>query len=192
MKRTRFVAVAVLIFPAALLGAQQAPAPSAPGTVITSAIRGFGTNYAGWLMTAFDSIPAAKYGFRPTPVQMTVGTVAGHLESANYALCTRFSGMAHPMTAKDSSADSVKGQWPKDTLVARLKASFEFCNKAFETVTDANLVDSMPGFAPGRKMVRARLVDIFVLDLVDHYSQIANYMRIMGMVPPSAYPRPRM
>jgi hypothetical protein len=49
----------------------------------------------------------------------------------------------------------------------------------------------MPGFG-GRKMVRARLVDIFVLDLVDHYSQIAIYMRLNGMLPPSAYPRKPM
>lgn len=180
-----------LAVPFTAVAAQQAPQPSAPGTVITSAIHGFGMNYAGWLTTAFDSIPASKYGYRPTPQQMTVGTIAGHLESANYLLCTKFSGMAHPMTAKDSAADSVKGMWPKDTLVARLKASFDFCHKALAGVTDASLVDSMPGFG-GRKMVRARLVDIYVLDLVDHYSQIANYMRIMGMVPPSAYPRPKM
>jgi hypothetical protein len=40
--------------------------------------------------------------------------------------------------------------------------------------------------------VRARLAVVFVTDLVDHYSQIANYMRINGLVPPSSYPRPKM
>jgi hypothetical protein len=28
------------------------------------------------------------------------------------------------------------------------------------------------------------------MDLADHYSQIANYMRANGMLPPSALPRP--
>ena len=28
------------------------------------------------------------------------------------------------------------------------------------------------------------------LDLEDHYSQIANYMRLNGMLPPTALPRP--
>jgi hypothetical protein len=28
------------------------------------------------------------------------------------------------------------------------------------------------------------------MDLQDHYSQIANYMRLKGMLPPSALPRP--
>jgi hypothetical protein len=28
------------------------------------------------------------------------------------------------------------------------------------------------------------------LDLTDHYSQIANYMRLNNMLPPTALPRP--
>ncbi len=189
MKRMIVAAGFAMLAPLAVSSAQQMPQPSAPGTVIVSAIHGFGMQYGAWLMTAFDSIPADKYGYKPTPKQMSIGEVAAHLEGANYALCTKFSGTAHPMTARDSTADSVKAMWPKDTLVARLKASFAFCHTALSAVTDAQLTDSMPGFAPGRKIVRARLVDIFVLDLVDHYSQIAIYMRLNGMLPPSAYPR---
>jgi hypothetical protein len=183
----------IVLAPFAPLAAQQPPQPSASGTVITSAIHVFGMQYGAWLMTAFDSIPASKYGFKPSPQQMSVGNVAQHLEGANYLLCSAFGGMPHAMTAKDSLPDSVKAMWPKDTLVARLKASFDFCHRAMETVTDAKLVDSLPRlFGQPGKVVRARYVDIFVLDLVDHYSQIANYMRIMGMVPPSAYPKPKM
>jgi hypothetical protein len=102
------------------------------------------------------------------------------------------SGMAHPMTARDSMADTVKMNWPKDSLVTRLKASFAFCKTAWDGLTDAQLVDSMPAFAPGRKIVRATLAVVFVTDLVDHYSQMANYMRLNGMIPPSSYPRPKM
>jgi hypothetical protein len=29
-----------------------------------------------------------------------------------------------------------------------------------------------------------------IVDLADHYSQIANYMRLNGMLPPTALPRP--
>jgi hypothetical protein len=28
------------------------------------------------------------------------------------------------------------------------------------------------------------------LDLADHYSQLANYMRLNGILPPTALPRP--
>jgi hypothetical protein len=30
-----------------------------------------------------------------------------------------------------------------------------------------------------------------VVDMADHYSQIANYMRLNGMLPPTALPRPK-
>jgi len=191
MKRIIVAASFALIVPLAPVAAQQMPQPSAPGTVIVSSLRRFGNQYAGWLMTAFDSVPAAKYGYKPTPAQMSIGQVAAHLEDANYSICGRMSGLAHPMTARDSAADTVKMTWPKDTLVARLKASFDFCKTAWDGMTDAKLVDSMPGFAPGRKIVRATLAVVFVTDLVDHYSQMANYMRLNGMIPPSSYPRPK-
>ena len=175
--------------------AQQGPPPglTAPGTAVTNTYFITGRQYGGWLMTAFDSIPASKYGYRPTPAQLSVGTVAAHLEKSNYLLCGNMAGTPHPMTGKDTLADSLRGQWPKDTLVARLKTSFEFCTAAFQRVNDANLADSMPVVLPSgtRKFLRARLTLVFVTDLVDHYSQIANYMRLNGMIPPSSYPPPK-
>ena len=161
--------------------------------VITTALKNEANQYAGWLQTAFDSIPAAKFGFRPTPSQMSVGTVAAHLEYANYLLCSYMSGMPHPFVGKDTLDDSVRGMWPRDTLLTRLKASFAFCTAAWNKVSDANLADSVPTGPPfiKRKNARARLVVLFTTDLVDHYSQMANYMRIMGMIPPSSYPPPK-
>jgi hypothetical protein len=175
-----------LVLPAAL-GAQQ-PAATPAANPITQAFKTSGSRYAGWLTAAFDSIPAAKYGYKPTPVQQSVGYVAQHLESANYQLCSRFGGPAPTMTARDSLADTVKAAWPKDTLVTRLKASFAYCDAALVNVTDAKLVEEIPA-GPGRTAVRARFVLGYVTDLVDHYSQIANYMRLNGMTPPSSVPR---
>jgi hypothetical protein len=59
-------------------------------------------------------------------------------------------------------------------------------------VDDAKLSEMIPVGPPagGRTVLRARYVLIYVTDLVDHYSQIANYMRLNGLVPPSALPRP--
>ena len=39
-----------------------------------------------------------------------------------------------------------------------------------------------------KKNVRALLVIAFATDLADHYSQMANYMRLNGMIPPSSLP----
>jgi hypothetical protein len=188
MNRFRISSISALVLPMAL-AAQQPPA-SQPDPITTS-FKLVGGRYAGFLIAAFDSIPANKYGFKPTPAQQTIGYVAQHLEGANYQLCEAFGGPKRQMTARDSLADSIKAMWPKDTLTARLKASFAYCDNALATVNDAKLSDMLqlpPG--SGRSTVRARFVLIYVVDLVDHYSQMANYMRLSGMVPPSALPRP--
>lgn len=192
--RTRILTVVALVLPAALAAQPSSTAPQQPpANPITGAFKMAGERYAGWLAAAFDSIPANKYGYKPTPAQQSIGYVAQHLESANYQLCSRFGAPAPRMTAKDSLADTVKAAWPKDTLTARLKASFAYCDAAMAKVDDAKLAEELPAGPPGsgRTAARARFVLIYVADLVDHYSQIANYMRLNGMVPPSSLPRPR-
>ncbi len=188
MKRFLVSVATVLLLPVALAAQQPAASPANP---ITQAFKGSADQYDRWLTAAFDSIPQSKYGYKPTPAQLSIGYIAQHLESANYLLCSRFGNMPHPLTAKDSLADTVKAKWPKDTLVTRLRASFAFCDAAVATVTDASLSDQLPvgPAASGRTTVRARYVLIYVTDLADHWSQIANYMRLNGMTPPSALPR---
>ena len=83
------------------------------------------------------------------------------------------------MTSKDSLADTIKARWPKDTLVARLDASLLFCDSAIGRVA---LLQS-PALAS--------TLLAFETDLAEHYSQLATYMRLLGMVPPSALPPKR-
>jgi hypothetical protein len=94
---------------------------------------------------------------------------------------------------KDTATpDSVKANWSKEELVSKLKASFAFCAQALDQVTDATLPDAVTftfGGTP-RNSTRIAMVLGHALDLADHYSQLANYMRLNNMIPPSALPRP--
>ena len=102
--------------------------------------------------------------------------------------------MKGTISAADSAtADSVKAKWPKDSLVTKLKASFAFCESAFAQLNDTNLADpvTLTFGNNSRQVSRATMVLGHALDLADHYSQIANYMRLNNMLPPSALPRPR-
>jgi hypothetical protein len=167
-----------VLFPAALAAQAPAAAPlstdSMPDGVVLSFAR-FADIFGGRLVAALEAVPAARYGYRPTPAQQTVGYIAQHVEDANYALCARFADVERPApTAKDSLADSVKARWPKDTLVARLRASMRFCDAALDRV---RRVDS-PALANS--------LLAFETDLAEHYSQVAAYMRLLGLVPPSA------
>ncbi len=191
MRRVRAFVVVLSILPVVPVMpalAQQAPADSprlAPD--VTDSFRGISALFASRLVQAFDSIPEAKYGFAPTPAQQTVGYVAQHLVDANYALCERFGAVARPESAINGVADTVKAKWPKDTLVKQLRQSFIFCTSAFSAVNDAGLGDDLPvRGAPGVTQQRARSLLLFVTDLAEHYAQVASYMRILGMTPPSA------
>jgi uncharacterized damage-inducible protein DinB len=146
------------------------------------------------LAQAFDSIPASKFNYKPTPAQLTIGYIAQHLVNDNYLFCNVFGDMKATRTAADTAtADSVKAKWPKDSLVTGLKASFTFCENAFAQLDDSKLGDQVTMTLPNgntRTLTRAAMVLGHALDMADHYSQIANYMRLNNMLPPTALPRP--
>jgi len=189
MKISRAVIVA-LALPIAL-GAQQAPAGQAANP-ITAVFKRNTLNFQRNLAQAFDSIPESKFGYKPTPAQLSIGYIAQHLADDNYFFCNQFGAMKATRPEKDTATpDSVKATWPKDTLVAKLKESFAFCENAIGQVDDAKLADEITMTYGGnsRKAPRASMVLGHVIDMADHYSQIANYMRLNNMLPPTALPR---
>ena len=101
--------------------------------------------------------------------------------------------MKATLSAKDSTtADSIKAMWPKDTLVTKLKASLTFCESAFAQLDDSKLADQVAMTLNGttRTPTRASMVLGHALDMANHYSQLANYMRLNNILPPTALPRP--
>ncbi len=184
-------AVAVLGF-AATLGAQQPAATQA--NPVTAAFRGRIAGLQHNVAQAIDSIPESKFGFRPTPAQLSIGFIAQHVASDNYLFCNTFGAMKAQIPASETSTpDSVKARWPKDSLVAQLAASFAFCDKAMSQLEDGKLGQAATLSFEGRTFntTVASMVLGHALDLADHYSQLANYMRLNGILPPTALPRPR-
>ncbi|HEX9564049.1 MAG TPA: DinB family protein [Gemmatimonadaceae bacterium] len=174
------------------LGAQQASG-TPPANPVTAAFRGRILPLHRNLAQAFDSIPERLFGYKPTPAQLTVGYIAQHLAEDNYLFCNAFGATKATVAAKDETTpDSIKATWPKDSLVTRLKASFAFCESAFAQLDDAKLGDQVSLTFGGntRNVMRANMVLGHALDLADHYSQLANYMRLNGILPPTALPRP--
>lgn len=184
-------ALAALVLPAAL-AAQQPPA-APPANPITTAFRGRTMALQRNVAQAFDSIPESKFGYKPTPAQLTIGYIAQHVASDNYLFCSKFGAMQPTLEAADTAtADSVKAKWPKEKLVSKLKASLTYCENAFAQLNDANLADQVTLTFGGntRNVSRATMVLGHALDLADHYSQLANYMRLNNLIPPTALPRP--
>lgn len=184
-------ALLALVLPASL--AAQQPASGPPANPITTSFRGRIFAFHRNLAQAFDSIPESKFSYKPTPAQQTIGYIAQHLASDNTFFCNLFGDMKATLAAEDTTtADSVKATWPKEKLITKLKASITFCQNAFAQLDDAKLADqvSMTFRGQSRNVTRSAMVLGHALDMADHYSQIANYMRLNGMLPPTALPRP--
>ena len=189
--RTSYAWILALALPVGL-SAQQ-PTGAAPTNPITTAFRTRTLTLQGNIAQAFDSIPERLFSYKPTPAQLTVGYIAQHLVTDNYLFCNAFGDMKATRTARDTTtADSLKAKWPKDTLVAQLKASFTFCENALGQVDDAKLADqvTLTFRNQSRQVPRANMLLGHALDLADHYSQLANYMRLNNMLPPPELPRP--
>src|SRR6266550_1742076 len=126
-----------------------------------------------------EEFPADKYAYKPTPSQMSVGDIVVHLSQGNDYLCGTIGGMKAPDRSKIAATDS------KDALLARLRETFAFCDQALAPLTDTNLGEQLPFFG-GRKMSRAAVMTLTTGDWADHYSQSAIYLRLNGMLPPTA------
>ena len=147
---------------------------------VTNGIRAMAQRQTKNIVDAAEEMPADKYGYKPTPAQMSYGDVVSHLikEGNNY-LCSAASGMKQPDADKFAGTDS------KDKLVAGLKASFKFCETALGQIQDAQLGDSVEFFG-GRKVTKGMAGLITVADWADHDSQMAIYLRLNGLLPPTA------
>ena len=147
---------------------------------VMNGVRAIAQRQSKNIVEAAEEMPADKYAYKPTPAQMTYGDVVAHLikEGNNY-LCSAASGQKQP------DADKFSGTDPKDKLVAGLKESFKYCENVLGQIQDAQLGDSIDFFG-GRKVTKGMAALITVGDWADHYSQMAIYLRLNGLLPPTA------
>lgn len=131
------------------------------------------------LVAAAEAMPADKYGFKPTPAQMSFGQLVLHVAGSNEFMCATIAGSKAPQRAKlDSTAT-------KATLVARVKESFNYCSTTLAPVDDSKLGEVVPFFG-GRKISRAGAMMDLSADWADHYGASAIYLRLNGILPPTA------
>jgi DinB family protein len=164
------LAICCLTAPAA---AQDASAPVSDA--LRSTAKRAGTN----LVAAAEEMPAGKYGYKPTPAQMSFGDVIAHLSGGNYFLCSSVAGVDAPKRAE------ITGKAPRAQLVSALRESFQFCESALVKVNDSGLSQKVPFFG-NREVSRAEMMFAAAEDWADHYSQLANYLRLNKLLPPTA------
>ncbi|MDR3722812.1 MAG: DinB family protein [Candidatus Acidoferrales bacterium] len=181
------LALALASLSAPATRAQQAPAaaPQAAGpetNPISNGFRKLMAEESQDTVAAVEEMPADKFSFRPTPQQNTFGHLVVHMIRANYGLCGLITG------AKPPAAPALKDDDPKDTLVPVLKASFQFCTDSLAQMDDSHFGEQVP-FIGGKLVSRGFMLVTMSEDLGDHYSTAAMYLRLNGLLPPTAQPK---
>ena len=163
--------ISVLASVIAILGVP----PKAP---ISDAFRVIVKRVERRIIAAAEEMPAEKYGYKPTAAQMTFAEAVVHVADGNDELATSIGGVKAPARTKLSPTDS------KERLVARLKETFAFCDRAFASLDDQKLTDQVDPTDPTETRIQA-MMDA-AGHWADHYSQFAIYLRLNGLVPPTA------
>jgi hypothetical protein len=177
--------VLTVLLALAVIPLAQGPRPFKPSsTPVSDAVRRQLANGSKNLVASAELMPADKYAFHPTPAQMTFGQLIVHIVQTNIALCSAVGGgPADPAIFKLADSE------PKDKLVAEIKKSFEYCNQAFAALTDAQLGEEVAMFGKPTGQSRADAMVTIAVDWADHYSTAATYLRLNGILPPTAQPQ---
>jgi uncharacterized damage-inducible protein DinB len=179
-----------ILIPGAVL-AQEKPPAAAPATAapaappanpITMSEKGFYGFVSGAVISAAQKMPEENYAFKPTPEVRSFGQLVGHVADASYMFCSQVSGEANP--AKDIE----KTKTSKADLVAAVKDAQAYCNKAYDSMTDAKGSEMLKIF--GFQMAKLTVLSINTAHADEHYGNMVTYMRIKGIVPPTSEAQP--
>jgi len=148
------------------------------GQTVSQHFRMFVKHHTKILIDAAEAMPADKYSYKPTAAQWTFGKIIAHMAGDNRITCSAIAGTT-PEKSPEPSATASKAE-----LVSALKNSLTFCESAVAKVNDGMLGDSVTYY--GQRAERASPLIGLVEDWADHYSQLAGYLRLNNILPPTA------
>jgi uncharacterized damage-inducible protein DinB len=138
------------------------------------------TSIKNVLLKSAEKMPDENYSFRTTPEVRTYGEMIAHIADTQMALCGIAKG--EPQHGNASKLTS------KADLSAALKASFNYCDPVYDSMTDPMGVQPVKMFSQNRTKLGVLFFNVTHDN--EMYGQMVAYMRIKGIVPPSSEGRP--
>jgi len=145
--------------------------------------------------SAAEAMPEDKWDFRPAPGMFrnekpefgpaevrTFREQVKHVACANFAFAAELDG-AKPPEGCDKNGPSQAHT--RAELLTYLRDSFRALNKSLNAITVKNMFDPIEG-PYARPNTRLGLAEVCVWHNADHYGQMAIYLRLNGIVPPSS------
>jgi uncharacterized damage-inducible protein DinB len=174
MKRSRLIVCMLLAGCGTLLQAQTAAESAA--NPLSSAIRSAYDNVKLNILETAEKVPEDDYSFKPTPEVRTFAEVLNHIAGTQMHICSNVLGSTMSYAAPGANAS-------KANVMAALKASFEECDRAYDSITDATATQMVRSF-------RGEIPKLAALAMntnhdSEQYGILTVYMRLKGMVPAS-------
>lgn len=142
---------------------------------ISDAARADYERVKNYITASAEKVPEDSYSFKPTPDVRNFGELIAHVADSQARNC----GSIADRKASGSAASKTS----KADLVAALKESFEICDAAYDSLTDATagvLVASFRGERPKLAVLYGNTVHVNEM-----YGVMGVYMRLKNIVPPS-------
>jgi len=159
-------------------------APVLAQTTIAPSIVDHWRKSADFTIAVAKAMPAESYNYRPTAEEMSFGHVIAHIAAANAGACAIASGnqrLAAPAGLAEKLRDE-KSDVDRETALSYLTATFDFCNKAMDSMTPAKL-DARVGPA-NRQMTGFEWLWAYFTHTAHHRGQAEVYLRVKGIKPP--------
>ncbi len=133
------------------------------------------------LTEAAEMMPEADYEFRPaaSPEMRTFGQLFAHVAEGQFGTCATVRGVPNPAAGKNLE----RALKTKQEFVKALADSFAFCDDAFGTLTDANVLEFVP-FGRG-EVARSAVLTGILAHNSEMYGIATVYLRAKNLVPPS-------
>lgn len=128
---------------------------------------------------AAEEMPDEGYAFQPTPEERNFGGWVAHVADAQANSCGAVNGMPKQLGAASKTT--------KADLLAVLKESFDMCDAAYNSVTEANMNDPIQTFRGATPRLAALYGNIGHDQ--ECYGSMAVYLRLQKLVPPSSQGR---
>jgi uncharacterized damage-inducible protein DinB len=152
--------------------------PPAPPAILVNDTK---LNYdmiSKYLIEASKKMPEEHYAFRPTDSVRTFGQLVGHVAEAQYIACSLVRGEEYK---PHNIEQTVSG---KTDLIAALEKGIGFCQESWSQLKPEALADKVKLF--GRDRTKLGAMDVATAHAFEHYGNMATYLRMKNIVPPSS------
>lgn len=183
MRTLLAILLIALVTPASVGSAQSPPTigpPASAANPLSAHNRFVYKAMQGILLRSAELMPEESYGFRPTDTVRTFGQLIGHEADAQYIFCSAVLGEPSPRPRVEQTRTS------KADLIAGLKDAFAYCDRAYDGMSDASGIQ-MVKFRGG-DTPKLSLLGVNLIHTVLHYGNLATYLRMKNIVPPSSEP----